>query len=478
MRIRTVLIGGMLASALTALSVAAGLYVTTRWTDDAIRHGNATEEIAAAVFRRNLVLSDYLMYPGPRAKNQWVASGASLERLLTAFVAGDDKSNQLLAAIKENFTRVNWLFARLASMNEGPQDDQAPDKDMGAGRPYLEAQLMTRIRDNMSLATELVRMANARSIRQLSRARWLQAGIGVGLAVVLVAFWIIIFRQVVRPLRAVREGIQKFGGGDLEARIGLKSDDEIGEVAGAFDAMAEKLKKTTDALAVRSRELEAVNKELEAFCYSVSHDLRAPLRGMDAFSQALIEDYGKTLNDEARDYLTRIRKGSQRMGQLIDDLLKLSRVSRGELTLDPVNLSDLARSVAESLRETASGRKVTFEFAPGLVAWGDRRLLQVAFENLIGNAWKYTSKHPSATIAFGATSHNGSRAYFVRDDGAGFDMAYADNLFKPFQRLHRVDEFDGTGIGLATVQRVIHRHGGEVWAEGAVEKGATIYFTL
>ena len=243
-------------------------------------------------------------------------------------------------------------------------------------------------------------------------------------------------------------------------------------------ARAKADKKAAEERAVLSERLKQVNKELEAFCYSVSHDLRAPLRAMDGFAQALLKDYGDKFDDTGRDYIRRVRKASQTMAMLIDDLLALSRVTRSEMRKKKVNISELANSVAEGLRQTAPGRAVAFEIASDLTANGDERLLRAALDNLLGNAWKYTSKHPSATIEFGATDHNGSSAFYVRDDGAGFDMAYADKLFQPFQRLHRTDEFEGTGIGLATVQRIIHRHGGEVWAEGAVEKGATIYFTL
>ena len=228
----------------------------------------------------------------------------------------------------------------------------------------------------------------------------------------------------------------------------------------------------------RTAELAAVNKELEAFAYSVSHDLRAPLRSMDGFSQALLEDYVGQLDATGQDYLRRVRAASQRMGQLIDDLLKLSRLTRGELWRETVNLSALAQEIATELHRAQPERQVEFVITEGVVAHGDADLLRVVLENLLGNALKFTSKQTCAKIEFGYTEGEGAPVYFVRDNGAGFDMAYADKLFGAFQRLHRVDEFEGSGIGLATVQRIIHRHGGRVWAEGAVDKGATFCFTL
>jgi len=240
----------------------------------------------------------------------------------------------------------------------------------------------------------------------------------------------------------------------------------------------EDLAQVNAALQQRERELEVKNEELEAFSYSVSHDLRAPLRSIDGFSQALLEDYAEKLDAQGKDYLHRVRAASQRMAQLIDDLLQLSRLSRGEIHREEVDLSGMARAIVAELQKTQPDRRVEYRIAQGVVAQGDARLLRVVLDNLLSNAWKFTSKNPQATIEFGVTQNDGMSAYFVRDDGAGFDMAYGAKLFGPFQRLHGPTEFPGTGIGLATVQRIVHRHGGRVWAAGAVGQGATFSFTL
>lgn len=230
----------------------------------------------------------------------------------------------------------------------------------------------------------------------------------------------------------------------------------------------------------RTRQLEAVNNELEAFSYSVSHDLRAPLRTIDGFSQAILHMYAAQLDDKGRDYLNRIRQGSQDMSRLIDDILELSRLTRGRLDRsDGVNLSEMTEEIAETLRKLDPHRRVKFDIQTGVLANGDRRLLHVVIQNLIDNAWKFTSRHASARIQFGVLrDEDGPPIYYVRDDGAGFDMRYSDKLFKAFQRLHGAKDFPGTGVGLATVARIIHRHGGDVWAEAELEKGATFYFTL
>jgi PAS domain S-box-containing protein len=228
----------------------------------------------------------------------------------------------------------------------------------------------------------------------------------------------------------------------------------------------------------RTAQLEAANQELEAFSYSVSHDLRAPLRGIDGFSRFLLKHCFDKLDTREQDYLQRIRAASQRMGQLIDDLLHLARLTRIDIRRQAVDLSKLARSIAAELRQTQPQRHVECIIADGLLVYGDRRLLQVMLQNLLGNAWKFTAKLSHARIEVGHTQYDGKIVYYVRDNGAGFDMAYAEKLFAPFQRLHTPDEFEGTGIGLATVQRIVHRHGGRIWAEGIVDQGATFYFTL
>jgi light-regulated signal transduction histidine kinase (bacteriophytochrome) len=229
----------------------------------------------------------------------------------------------------------------------------------------------------------------------------------------------------------------------------------------------------------RTTQLEAANRELAAVGYSVSHDLRGPLRAIDGFSQALLEDYRDKIDAQGQEYLERIRAAAQRMAELLDALSGLLRVSRHALQRHTVDLSALAHAIVDDLRRLNTPRQVTWIIADGLIAQGDAQLLSHALSALLENAWKFTSKHPQAQIEFGAlVSSGGTPVYFVHDDGAGFNMAYADKLFAPFQRLHRITEFDGTGIGLATVQRIIHLHGGRVWAEGAVEQGATFYFTL
>ena len=265
-----------------------------------------------------------------------------------------------------------------------------------------------------------------------------------------------------RALRASEEELRRYATG-LEQRVAERTHE---------------LEERNEALRRNAAELLASNSELDAFAYSVSHDLRAPLRSIDGFSQVLLEDYGAQLDQAAQDSLQRVRAASQRMGTLIDDLLKLARVTRAEMRSEVVDLSGMAREIVAELQRTPPLRDVEFAIAAGLQARGDPRLLRVALDNLLRNSWKYTAKQAQPRVEFGSIQVNGERAFMVRDNGAGFDMKYADKLFGVFQRLHSAAEFEGTGVGLATVRRIITRHGGRIWAEGAVDQGATFYFTL
>jgi signal transduction histidine kinase len=240
----------------------------------------------------------------------------------------------------------------------------------------------------------------------------------------------------------------------------------------------ERYRLLTENLKEQTARLEAVNQELEAFSYSVSHDLRAPLRRLDGFSQALLEEASDRLNDDEKGYLERIRSNSQLMAQLIDDLLNLSKLTRSNMQYGEVNLSQIAQGILSVQHEQEPERQLDSHVEEELIVQGDKNLLQIALQNLLLNAWKFTGNKDITRIEMGKMSLEGTNIYFVKDNGAGFEMEYVDKIFGAFQRLHRTDEFQGTGIGLAIVQRIIHRHGGKIWAEGEVNKGAKFYFTL
>ncbi len=283
----------------------------------------------------------------------------------------------------------------------------------------------------------------------------------------------------VEPFDTVRK---RKGGQLLEVSLRISPVRNLsGQIIGASKVARDitERKRQEAALAHAKEAAELLNRELESFSYSVAHDLRAPLRSIAGFSQAILEDYGERLDEEGREHLARVCTAAKRMGHLIDDLLALSRVSRSELRRDRVDLTRLCREIVERLVQNQVGRVIDWNIAEGLLAEGDSHLLGIALENLLGNALKFTRHREVTCIEVGCTATATSpRTYFVRDNGAGFDMAHAGRLFGAFQRLHRSNEFEGTGIGLATVQRIVLRHGGRIWAEAAVDRGATFFFTL
>jgi two-component system, sensor histidine kinase and response regulator len=253
---------------------------------------------------------------------------------------------------------------------------------------------------------------------------------------------------------------------------------EIQTKTAELEALNHDFEEQLNYVQILNRKLEAVNLELESFSYSVSHDLRSPLRSIKGFSQALVRSYSDKLDIEGKDFLQRIIESCEQMGGLIEDLLQLSRVIRGKMMIQPVNLGEIAHSIVDELQKSTPSRRVNFVIQDDLITKGDTRLLRVVLDNLLGNAWKFTRHQANARIEFGREWRENRHVFYIRDNGAGFDMAYSDQLFQAFQRLHTEDEFEGNGVGLATVQRIIHRHGGEIWAVGEVGQGASFYFTL
>jgi len=397
------------------------------------------------------------------------------------------------------------LFARYPAELPGDAVPAAPERDgYRFERGYAIALEPVAEVGNPRLGTLYLKS----DMKAVSRALWLSAAIAAGvMAVALLAAYLLaalLQGWISQPILALADTARAVSTRqDYSVRASKLGEDELGTLTDAFNQMlgriedqdrelrrhatdleqrvekrTHELQERNEALRRNAAELLAANQELDAFAYSVSHDLRAPLRSIDGFSQVLLEDYAAQLDEAGRDSLRRVRAASQRMGTLIDDLLKLARVTRVEMRSELVDLSGMARDIAAELQRTDAGRQVEFVIAPGLNARADPPLLRVALENLLRNSWKYTAKQPRPRVEFGSIEANGGQAFLVRDNGAGFDMKYMDKLFGVFQRLHSAAEFEGTGVGLATVRRIITRHGGRIWAEGAVDQGATFYFTL
>ena len=340
--------------------------------------------------------------------------------------------------------------------------------------------------------TLLVQMPEKEAFEPVIRLRNQISFVFLWLSIILAIGVFIIIRKIAAPIKKLEYGAKVLGAGNLDFRTEITAKDEIGELSSTFNEMAEKLEKKEKALVreIESRktaeeatkryadQLQSANKELEAFSYSVSHDLRAPLRSMDGFSHILLERYPDRLDEKGKDYLYRVGRAAKMMDQLIEDILTLSRVSRHEIKHEEVDLSKMAEMISSHLHSSDPGRDVYFSIQPSVAFYGDKNLLGIVIQNLLDNAWKFTGKREKATIAFGTTETEHGKTCFVRDNGTGFDMQYADKLFGAFQRLHSSVDFPGTGVGLATVKRIISRLGGKIWADAEMEKGATFYFTL
>jgi len=322
-----------------------------------------------------------------------------------------------------------------------------------------------------------------------SSTRWQGVLITVLISLVVMMVSLRWVRAMVISLRRIKDGMEIIGQGNLDHRINLNAVDELGELADSFDRMVAKLQKARNEVEQmnasleqrvheRTTQLETINRELEAFSYSVSHDLRGPLTQVNGLTQLLMYEEDEMPEEQVQKYREQICAATIKMSQTIEDLLQISRVSCELIAADYVNLSNLASQVANELQSADSGRRVHWIIAPCLAAFGDRNMLQLALENLLGNAWKYTAQKAEAEIEFGRVKKNGQQMFFIRDNGAGFDMRDVGRIFLPFQRLHKDTEFSGSGIGLATVQRIIHRHGGNIKAEGALGEGATFYFSF
>lgn len=433
------------------------------WQSHTLEVISQTERLVAQVHTAESASRGYIMTGLPAFEGQYKSSIDDIEKSTANLkrLTADNPSQQARMVVLN--TRIGGkltaLDAGLAVRRAQPQGslDPAMLRAVIHDTPDRMDSVQATIRDIESEEQQLLaeRVTAAKSARQ---EVWVSFILAFLLDFLLV---VAAFQQLVR---AAHDREQIAAG--AEEITGLNR-----RLSGANEELEQRV-------AQRTRELEASNRELEAFSYSVSHDLRAPLRTIDGFSLALQEDFGEKLNEQGKDYISRVRNGVQRMGTLIDSLLQLSRVTRSDVQRERLDLSQLATLVFRELEAGAPERCVHWVAQPGVMVQADPRLMRIAFENLVGNAWKFTARTSDAAITFGSSSQNGKTVYFLRDNGAGFDMKYVDRLFNAFQRLHGDREFTGSGIGLATVSRIIRRHHGSIWAEGEPGKGATFYFTL
>ena len=457
-----------------------------------------------AVSELAIITYEYLIHHEKRMEQQWNSRYDSVVEIMEK-AAAEEESKELIELISVDYTTLGNLFQQVtANYKKGQKLIQE-----GASRGKIDNVILVEERlvaqlliESQSIITDAYRMEN-KAHSSTAKAQELAKNLTlisvIILAAIITTTSLLIARSISKPLDVLIKGTEIIGKGDLEHKVDIKSRDEMGQLAVSFDEMTSKLKESYTGLKKEiterkraeekiqrlNRELEhrvieirAANEELEAFSYSVSHDLRTPLRAIDGFSQVLLEDHREKLDKEGRRVLDIIRDNTGRMGELISDLLTFSRLGRRDIKKSVIDMQKLAKDVFEQVKDTAPERKLKVKINALPFAYGDESLIREVLINLLSNAVKFSKNEKSSLIEVSGRLEEDENIYYVKDNGVGFDMKYSDKLFGVFQRLHSQEEFKGTGVGLALVQRIIHRHGGRVWAEGKVDKGATFYFTL
>ncbi|MCP5224402.1 MAG: HAMP domain-containing protein [Thauera sp.] len=473
-------------ASLITIVVVSGLWIANnlalRAELERARMASQIGPVGAAQMRARIF--EFLAQPSPAARERWYESHRALGTLLAPALMDGTPGEPIIADLRARHAELPALFEALAADRLREVAGSAPTPELLDAQRLASVHFMDVTQQVAGETLRLLDLSQARLEGLHADQERLIGGLILALALVIGLELFLVHRRILKPLQELHEGARAIETGHYEHRLGMDGKDEIAELGAQFDHMADALGETLQALHQQRSQLEVANRELESFSYSVSHDLRAPLRGIGGWAQALEEDHGGTLPAEAQEYLTRIRGECARMNLLIEDLLQLARVTRGDPVFEWLELDLLAREVAERVRESWPGRDIEFAIAPGLRVWGDRSLLGIALANLFDNACKFTARVPRAHIELGlrelvdAPGGRSLQQYFVRDNGAGFDMKHAARLFVPFQRMHSQREFPGTGIGLAIVQRIIQRHGGTLEAEASPGEGACFRFTL
>ena len=452
--------------------------------EDAARQRRQTTEISRALNDLRLVTFEYILHRHERARQQEQAVSDRLALLTAAKQLVDaDQSEEfeLLEDLRQRNAVAHRLFGELPSSADAVAAGrlgQSGDEVMRNFEAQLSSRLLIYQQESVTAAMRMSELSTER-INAARRRVVLVIAAGLALiAVITAAAALLIQRGVLAPIAKLEQATREVAAGNWTYQLDIGSNDEIGQMSRNFDAMTRALRDSFAHIERSNQELATLNKEVEAFSYSVSHDLRGPLRSMDGFSLALLEDYADRLDEQGQDYLQRIRAASQRMARLIDELLRLSRVTRAELSIRAVNLTDIAREISDALSQQQPERAVRWVIDDGMTINADKSLMQIAMQNLLENAWKFTSKTEQPLIHVGFQGLGSQMICFVTDNGVGFDMAYSTRLFGAFQRLHHESEFSGTGIGLAIVQRIFRRHGGRIWAQAQPDQGATFFFSL
>jgi len=475
MKIRTKLILFSVVFVALVVAITSTMLLTFREVKEEVNSGQYASELMKHIFELNMVTYEYLMHHEKRMAHQWDLKYNSLGKRLSDRISEKDKKGyqkelSILKSINLDYRAFGDLFSRLKANFVNRQTlikGKEPNQDIDltfALEERLAAQILIRGQKIVAEAYQISGLTEKKIARAEKQSNMIALFCIIGFVALLSYVSFRGIRTITRSLGELTNGAEIIGKGDLEYRVDIKTKDEIGILASAFNEMVLKLAEA--------------NKDLESFAYSVSHDLRAPLRAIDGFSKIVAEDYGDKLDEDGQRQLGVIQNSARDMGKLIDDLLAFSRMGRKSLKKSKINMHTLADDVTDSLQLAEKKQRITLNIKELPSALGDRAMLREVLVNLLSNAMKFSRPKDKPAIEISGSIKGSESIYYVKDNGVGFDMKYKEKLFQVFQRLHSADEFEGTGIGLALVQRIVHRHGGRVWAESKVNKGATFYFSL